>query len=184
MKLKYFRFIATIVIVGAFFALSGCKSYYLNKYCKPETTRRDSTVFVMKLKDSTFIKNSIVVHPATQSFIYIPSPCDSIGRIIPGTYTSSQGNNKTSVVITDTGITVQSNCQETISQWQSLYQNTKDSLSRYQKTNEKTVVEKQLSWFQSFRQNTSFFWWAGMGCFAGILITLIYKLIRFFKKLR
>lgn len=172
-----------LLLLVAMFMLSGCKSYYLNKYCKPKTIINDSTVVFLKQQILTAKKDSIYVIRATQAGIHIPSPCDSLGRLLPGTYTSAQGNNKTSLIITDTGITVQSNCQETISQWQSLYQNTKDSLSFFREKQQTTVVEKQLSGLEKYIADTAHFWWVGFLFLSATFIYSIYMLFKYAAKI-
>lgn len=170
--MKKLLFIITVI------SLSSCRSYYLNKYCKPETTTQDSTVYVLKIKDSTVQKDSVVIIQATQSAIYLPSPCDTNGKLKPGKYTTGQGGNKTELLVSDSGITVQSNCEGQVSHWKEKYKESTDSLSRYRETTSKTVVEKKadLSLFQKIRLATGFFWWIGL---AGILYA-IYKIVRNF----
>lgn len=170
-----------LLLFVALFMISGCKSYYMNKYCKPENNRRESNITVEKHTDSTFNKDSSVVVPATKGFIYLPSPCDSLGHLRSGVYTNNQGNNKTSLIINDTGIIVECYCEETVKYWRYQYQKTKDSLSILQNVSQTTVIEQQLNWFQHFRLNTGFFWWIGFILLLALVIYCAYKIFFLFR---
>jgi hypothetical protein len=172
--------ILPLIIIGLFY-LSGCKSYYLNKYCKPVTSRSDSSVSARISTFNEVEKDSKIYIPAVQTTFYIPSPCDSLGKLKQGVYSNSQGNSKAQVILSDTGIIFQANCDKVISHWRSMYRQSYDSLSYYREVNQTTVVEKQLSWFQHFRLNNGYFWWIGFIGISGIFIYSFYRLFRVFK---
>lgn len=158
----------------------GCytKKTAIQKFCPSVSISvKDSSVIKWVSRDSINIKDSIVITRQTEGRITIS--VDSTGKAKPGTYTTTEGKNTTTLIITDTGIVCLSYCEGTVSYYKERYQNYKDSFISLQKhTSEKIsqAPEKKLSWFKRFQQWSSWFWWVGL-LFA---FRIIYRIASYF----
>lgn len=145
-----------LILFGLMMIVSmvGCKTYFLNKYCKSSFQIKDSISFLRK--DSTYIniKDSVIIKEGGSVNIDLGNPCDSLtGKLKEMNLKFKNGINNTSFNTNSGRLIINSNCESQIEIYRNrlTYLENQLSDSQYQIKQETKVIERPLTWWQELK---------------------------------
>jgi len=141
------KLIVTIVTLGLLIYFSGCKSYYLNKYCIAKTiiqtdSIHDTLRIVNNYKQTDTVK--VIVKP-TDISVNLGNPCDSSGKLKDGQLIKLRNGNNYLLLKVKDGELMLDTYQDSIVNLTTSIKEIKDSMLFYKErvnVNSNQVIDK------------------------------------------